>query len=62
MGMSSLSYWASWLFYYTVINTIISTVVWAVLAYGVFQFTGSTVIWLSLWLYGQCVYGYISLC
>ena len=31
MGMTDLPYWLSWLTFYTVINTVVSTLIWGVL-------------------------------
>jgi hypothetical protein len=53
MGMTQLSYWLSWVFYYTVSNTLVSSAAWVVLASSdVLRHTSSTVLFLSLWLYG----------
>ena len=62
MGMSASSYWLSWLFYFTCINTLMSTCAWAILCFGCMRYTDGMVIFLMLWLYGQAIFGYIMLC
>lgn len=37
MGMQDLPYWGSWLAYYTVVNTVLTTLSWATLQLGVFN-------------------------
>lgn len=39
MGMTDLAYWASWFVYYTMINTIISTLAWFCLLFNVINFS-----------------------
>jgi len=39
MGMQDSSYWMSWFVYYTLLNTILSTTAWCIIAYGVFTFS-----------------------
>ena len=62
MGMSATSYWLSWLFYFTCINTLMSLCAWSILCFGCMRYTSGTVIFLMLWLYGQAIFGYIMLC
>ena len=52
MGMSPASYWLSWLFYFTCINTLLSASAWSVLCFGCMRYTSPTVVFLMLWLYG----------
>lgn len=52
MGMSDFSYWVSWLVYYTIINTVIATVAWAVLLINVIKFSSPGYIWLYFWVFG----------
>ena len=61
MGMSTTSYWLSWLAYFTIINTILSTAAWFVLCFYVMRHSSSTVIWLQIWLFGESIFGYIML-
>ena len=61
MGMQTISYWLSWLAYYTVVNTMLSTMAWAVLCFGTLRYTGGLVFWLAIWLYGQSIFGFIML-
>lgn len=37
MGMTDLPYWTSWFVYYTIVNTVIVTIAWAVLLINVFR-------------------------
>jgi trans-2-enoyl-CoA reductase len=37
MGMQDSSYWVSWFVYYTLLNSILSTIAWAIIAFGVFR-------------------------
>ena len=59
MGMTDTAYWLSWFIYYTMINTMISTLAWLILLYNVINFSRSFYIWLFFWLYGQSVFGQI---
>ena len=52
MGMKTFSYWTSWLVYFTLINTALSTISWTVLWFGCFKYTGAMVLWLTIFLYG----------
>jgi hypothetical protein len=52
MGMQTLSYWCSWLVYFTIVNTVLTTVGWIVLNFGCFTYTSGIVLWLVIWLYG----------
>jgi len=59
MGMQTLPYWLSWLAYFTIINTLLSTTGWIVLNYGCFRYVSGIVLWLVIWLYGQAIFGFI---
>ena len=61
MGMQTMSYWMSWLVYFTIINTLLSTMAWAVLCFGTLKYTGGLVFFLAIWLYGQSIFGFIML-
>ena len=52
MGMTDLSYWLSWFFYYSTINFFVSTFSWIILIYGVFKFSNGFLVWLILWMFG----------
>jgi hypothetical protein len=52
MGMGEFAYWSSWLVYYTVVNTILVTLSWAVLMINCLSIKSGGFIWLFLWLYG----------
>lgn len=59
MGMTDFPYWMSWFVYYTVLNTVISTIAWLVLNINCIRFTNPGWIWLLLWLYGEATFGQI---
>ena len=59
MGMTDTAYWLSWFVYYTMINTLISTLSWLILLYNVINFSTPFYVWLFFWLYGQSVFGQI---
>jgi ATP-binding cassette subfamily A (ABC1) protein 3 len=52
MGMSEMSYWCSWFCYYTVVNTLITTLSWLMLAFVIFKHSNVWLVWLVLWLFG----------
>jgi len=52
MGMSEMSYWCSWFFYYSVVNTVITTLSWLILAFVIFKHSDVCLVWLVLWLFG----------
>ena len=52
MGMTDLPYWISWFVFYTIINTVVSTLCWGILLTNVINYTQSGYIWLFIWLYG----------
>ena len=49
MGMGEFAYWSSWLVYYTVVNTILVTLSWAVLMINCLSIKSGGFIWLFLW-------------
>ena len=59
MGMTDLPYWLSWSLFYTVINTVVSTISWGILLTKVINYSQAGYIWLFFWLYGQAVFGQI---
>ena len=59
MGMTDTAYWLSWFVYYTMVNTIISTLAWACLLYNTINFSSPIYLWLFFWLYGESVFGQI---
>ena len=59
MGMTDLPYWMSWLVFYTVINTLVSTLAWACLLPAVINYSQPFYLWLFFWLYGEAVFGQI---
>lgn len=59
MGMGDTAYWASWMCYYTVVNTIIVTTCWLVLNINCFKRSSALVLWVWLFLYGQSLFGFV---
>jgi len=59
MGMTDLPYWLSWFLFYTVINTVVTTLSWGILLTKVINYSQPGYIWLFFWLYGQAVFGQI---
>lgn len=57
MGMSDFSYWLSWWTYYTIVNTLLVTGAWAALNINVFPIQSSFILWITIWLYGQSLFG-----
>ena len=52
MGMTDTAYWLSWFAYYTMVNTLISTLAWLILLYNTINFSNMFLVWLFFWLYG----------
>ena len=52
MGLQDFAYWSSWYSYYTMINTAISLISWAILYFLVFSKTAWWLILAMLWLFG----------
>ncbi len=59
MGMTDLPYWMSWFIFYTVINTVVSTLALVTLLPAVITYSQPFFMWLFFWLYGQAVFGQI---
>ena len=59
MGLTDLPYWLSWLVYYSIINTVISIIAWAVLEINVITASSPIYLFFFIWLYGQAVFGQI---
>lgn len=52
MGMSNLAYWSSWFVYYTLINTVITTLSTVILFIRVISPQSGVFLFLIIWLYG----------
>ena len=59
MGMTDLPYWLSWFVFYTLINTVVTTVSWGILLINVINYSSTGYLWLFFWLYGEAVFGQI---
>ena len=52
MGMTDLPYWMSWFVFYTLVNTIVTTLSWGILCVNVITYSKPFYIWIFFWLYG----------
>ena len=59
MGMTDLPYWLSWFVFYTVINTVVTTLSWGILMIAVIKYSQPFYLWIFFWLYGEAVFGQI---
>ena len=59
MGMTDFPYWLSWFVHFTIINTILSTVAWAILCINVITYSDKFLILAFFWLYGESIFGII---
>jgi ATP-binding cassette subfamily A (ABC1) protein 3 len=59
MGMNILPYWLSWFAYFTLKNTVLSTVAWSVLYFACMTYASGWVLWFAIWIYGQSIFGFI---
>ena len=59
MGMSDMSYWLSWFVFYTVINTIVTTLICFTLRIQVINYSSLLYVWLFIWLYGQAIFAQV---
>ena len=60
MGMKDISYWMSWITYYTIINLILSLLVFAMLYLSdSISYTSPLILFLITFLYGQSIFGLI---
>ena len=61
MGVSEGSYWLSWFLFYFAGITPISLVCALMLTYGALDYSGLLPVFLTFWLYGLSLFGYIFL-
>ena len=59
MGMADLPYWLSWFVFYTLINTVVTTLAWGILLINVINYSQPVYLWLLFWLYGEAVFGQV---
>lgn len=52
MGMTDLPYWLSWFIFYTIVNTVVTTLSWGILMINVINYSRPFYIWIFFWLYG----------
>ena len=52
MGMRDTPYWLSWFTYYTIINTLVATVVTLLMSNLILSHSNPFMLWLILWLFG----------
>jgi len=61
MGMGDFPYWLSWFIQWTLSNTILVTLMWAILMINCFSRDNGGVVWLFMWLFGQSLFGLLIL-
>mmetsp|Transcript_63287 Transcript_63287/g.87401 ORF Transcript_63287/g.87401 Transcript_63287/m.87401 type:complete len:228 (+) Transcript_63287:625-1308(+) len=61
MGLTDLSYWASWLCYHFIIVTIISFLCTIAIHLNVFKHTSPFVTFWYFWLYGMSIFGNVMI-
>lgn len=59
MGLNDMPYWLSWFCFYTIQNTITSFLAWLTLSINMFAESNQFLIFLTIWCYGQSVFGEI---
>lgn len=59
MGLLDTPYWLSWLTYYSIVNTAMSSIVWVVLYSKVMSKTQGWILFAIIWLFGQSLFGLI---
>ena len=59
MGLKDFPYWASWYMYYTFVNMAIVSINCFITSKWVFYHTHWTIIFTTLWLFGQSLFGLI---
>ena len=52
MGMTDLPYWLSWLFFFTCINLLVTTLSWSILLMNVLTYSSPIYLWILIFLYG----------
>ena len=57
MGMTDTAYWLSWFVFYTLINTVVTSLAWGMLLINVINYSQPMYLWLFFWLYGEAVFG-----
>ena len=61
MGLTDFPYWASWLCYYTIINTTTALLSVAVLSINVISYSSKFEVFGYIWLFGESLFGQIIL-
>ena len=59
MGMTDMPYWLSWFAFYTIINTVVSSLAWFILLFNVVTYSNPIYLFWLFWLYGEAVFGQI---
>ena len=59
MGLTDTPYWLSWLAYYTIINTVLTLIVFGILSISVITNSSKIILFMTLWLYGMSLFGFI---
>ena len=59
MGMTDTPYLMSWFVFYTVINTVVTSLSLFMLLPAVINYSQPMYLWIFFWLYGEAVFGQI---
>lgn len=59
MGMTDASYWLSWFVYFSLINTVITLLIWGTLMINVINYSNPLYPLMFFWLYGEAIFGQI---
>ena len=57
MGLGDAAYWSSWGTYYSIVNTVISVITWAIMTFAIKIKSDSWIVFLTVWLFGQSLFG-----
>ena len=61
MGLKDTPYWMSWLCYYTIVNTVMSTLISTVMVVWVVNMTQLWIVFITLWLFSQSLFGMLMI-
>ena len=59
MGMNDSPYWLSWWVHFTILNTVVSIAIWAMLCINIISFSSKGYMLVFFWLYGEAIFGQI---
>ena len=59
MGMNDSPYWLSWWVHFTILNTVVSIAIWAMLCINIISYSSKGYMLVFFWLYGEAIFGQI---